>query len=61
MGHRQDNRGGEVTVDDDERKALYALRDELENAEDRRLVRRLLRYVEHLERKLEKLRELLGE
>ena len=50
-----------MTVDEDERKALYALRDELENAEDRRLVRRLLRYVEHLERKLEKLRAILEE
>lgn len=40
---------------------MFALRDELENPEDRALVRRLINYVEFLEKRLRALRKQLRE
>lgn len=42
-------------------KQMFALRDELEAAEDRALVRRLINYVEYLEKRLRALRQQLRE
>ena len=43
----------------EEWKYLYVLRNDLEDEEDRRAVRRLIRYAETLKRKVERLRALL--
>jgi hypothetical protein len=40
----------------EEWRELYILRDELEDPEDRRLMRRLLRYTEGLEKELRQFR-----
>jgi hypothetical protein len=43
----------------DEWRQMYLLRDELEREEDRALVRRLIRYAEQLEKKLNTMKEAL--
>ena len=42
-------------------REFFKLRDELEEAEDRALVRRLIKYIEYLEQKLRAVKHQLAE
>jgi len=50
-----------MKITPDEWREFFKLRDELEEAEDRALVRRLIKYIEYLEQKLRAMRQQLAE
>jgi hypothetical protein len=50
-----------MKITPDEWREFFKLRDELEEAEDRALVRRLIKYIEYLEQKLRAMRHQLAE
>ena len=50
-----------MKITPDEWRKFFALRDELEVAEDRALVRRLIKYIEYLEQKLRAVRQQVSE
>jgi len=50
-----------MKITPDEWREFFKLRDELEEAEDRALVRRLIKYVEFLEQRLRAMRQQLAE
>ena len=50
-----------MKITPDEWRKFFALRDELEEAEDRALVRRLIKYIEYLEQKLRAIKHQLAE
>lgn len=50
-----------MRITPDEWREFFKLRDELEEAEDRALVRRLIKYIEYLEQKLRAMRHQLAE
>ena len=50
-----------MKITPDEWREFFKLRDELEAAEDRALMRRLIKYIEYLEQKLRAVRHQLTE
>lgn len=50
-----------VNLTQSERRELYALRDDMEDADDRLLLRRAIRHIKKLETLIEKMRKLLLE
>jgi chemotaxis regulatin CheY-phosphate phosphatase CheZ len=54
-------KGKIMKITPDEWREFFKLRDELEDAGDRALVRRLIKYVEYLEQKLRAVRQQLTE
>ena len=50
-----------MKITPDEWREFFKLRDELEEAEDRALVRRLIKYIEYLEQKLRAVRQQISE
>jgi chemotaxis regulatin CheY-phosphate phosphatase CheZ len=51
----------DVRITPDEWREFFKLRDELEADEDRALVRRLIKYIEHLEQRLRAMKQQLTE
>lgn len=60
-GRGRDPRGAEVKLSEDEWRYLFGLRSDLEDEEDRRALRRLIRYAETLKRRLERVRAIVGD